>query len=145
MYRIKENPTIIFDDFCVLCSRSFKYVLKHDRKEKFMFAGLSAVNDVNKLKFKATQTILLVENDIVYSKSTAFIRIMILLGGMHKIAAVLYVIPRFLRDAVYNIIARNRFKWWGKSETCFVPQIEIRNRFFEGDELAELLSAKINN
>jgi predicted DCC family thiol-disulfide oxidoreductase YuxK len=144
MNEISGLPVIIFDDFCVLCSRSFKYILKHDRRDKFLFAGFSSVSSEMAAEFQSGNTVLLVDGGVIYSRSDAFIRIMMLLGGMHKIFIVLYIFPRFIRDAGYKIIARNRFRWWGRSETCFVPQPEIKKRFLSAEELTVLLSEIFN-
>ena len=74
---------------------------------------------------------ILVEGEKIFTRSTAALRVFRLLGGSWKILYVLIIVPRFLRDPVYNWIARNRYKWYGKRDECMVPTAELRDRFLE--------------
>ena len=122
----KKSATIIFDGFCILCSKIVQFILRRDKLKTFRFTPFqSEKSDLLKKKFgiehMTNETIVLIEDGKVYSKSTAGLRIIKKLGFPWNLLWVFIVLPRFIRDPVYNLFARNRFRWFGKRESCFIP------------------------
>jgi predicted DCC family thiol-disulfide oxidoreductase YuxK len=133
---LKNKSVILFDGVCNLCNAAVNFIIKHDKNEQFSFASLQS--DAAKeilLQFTAKKTnlnsVLLIENGNIYDKSTAVLLITRKLPGGFKFLYVFKILPKFIRDAVYNFIANNRYKWFGKKETCMLPTPEIKNRFLE--------------
>ncbi len=126
---------ILFDGYCNLCNGAVQFILKRDKKKQFLFAGLSwpVGEDIIRQfpKFKATDSILVFENDKVFDKSSAGLKIAWRLGGLWPLINVFWIVPRFLRDAIYGFIARNRYKWFGKNESCMIPDANVRGRFLD--------------
>ena len=127
-------PTIVlFDGVCHMCNGVVRFTIKKDPKKHFLFVPLQSKKGrvlLRKYKLpKDTSTIILIEEDKIYTKSTAFLRIMKKLNGTWPALFGFTIIPRFLRDAVYDVIAKNRYKWFGKMKTCPVPPPEWKGRF----------------
>lgn len=127
-------PIILFDGVCNLCSSSVQFVIKHDSQQKFKFASLQS--DVAKTilhDFAAASTsfnsVILVEEGIVYYRSSAALRIAKRLSFPYNLLYAFIIIPPFIRNAVYDYIAKNRYQWFGKKEECWVPTPELRDRF----------------
>jgi len=135
MISLKNSSIILFDGVCNLCNGSVQFVLKHDVKKRFLFASLqsdAATNillQLNQKSFKNYDSIILVENEKVFIKSTAALRIAKKLKGLVSLIYVFIIVPRPLRDLVYDYIAKNRYKWFGKKSKCMIPNKEIANRF----------------
>jgi predicted DCC family thiol-disulfide oxidoreductase YuxK len=130
------HPTLLFDGVCNLCSGSVQFILKRDRQGHFRFASLQS--EVGKrlmtehgLDPDALSSVVLIEEGRAYQESTAALRIARHLPGAWKLLRVLSVIPRPLRDAAYRLIARNRYRWFGKTEACWLPTPELRARFLD--------------
>jgi predicted DCC family thiol-disulfide oxidoreductase YuxK len=127
---------ILFDGYCKLCSRSVQFVLKHDRKAKFRFASLQSeygksILQKYQLPTESFGTFVLVEDDKVHFKSTAALRVMKCLSGMWPVLYIFIIVPRFIRDAAYSFVARNRNKWFGKRDSCWLPKPEWKERFLD--------------
>ncbi len=126
---------ILFDGVCNFCDRSVQFVMKRDPEAKFTFASLqSGAGERVKEYYKidpSLDSMILVEDGTYYTKSTAALKICKNLKGLWKVFSVLLVIPKPIRDFFYNIVARNRYKWFGKRETCKLPSPEERSRFLE--------------
>jgi len=123
----KKSSVILFDGYCNLCSRSVQLVLKHDRKAKFRFASLQseygkALLQKHQLPTESFGTFVLIEDDKIYLKSTAALRVVKSLSGMWPVLYAAIIIPRFIRDAVYGLVARNRYRWFGKRNSCWMPE-----------------------
>ncbi len=135
MSPLPENSNIIlFDGICNLCNSYVNKTIKLDKKNKFKFATLQS--EVGKKILReclidpsVTDSIILFENKTAYSKSTAVLKIAKLIGGLYSLAFAFIIIPPFIRNAVYDFIAKNRYKWFGKKETCMVPTEEIKSKF----------------
>ena len=128
------NPIVLFDGVCNLCNGSVQFILRHDPAARFRFASLqSPVGRELLAKFGMDpgrlDSVILVEGDRWYKESDAALRIARGMSGGGKALAVFRVIPRPIRDAVYRLIARNRYRWFGKQETCWLPTPELRGRF----------------
>ena len=124
---------VLFDGECNFCDASVQFILKHDPKGIFKFASLQSeigqqlLNDFNVPK--NMDSIVLIEGNGFYTKSTAALKIARQLKGFWKFFYIFIIIPKFLRNSVYSVIAKNRYKWFGKKETCMLPTAEQRNRF----------------
>lgn len=132
-----NKKLILFDGVCNLCNSSVQYVIKHDKKDIFRFAALqSSVGEqiIEKFKIdtKKTDSILLYtpNKNIVY-KSTAALQIAYKLGFPQNILSVFLIVPVFIRNWVYDFIAKNRYKWFGKKEACMIPTPELKNKFLD--------------
>jgi len=129
-----NNPIILFDGVCNFCNTAINFVLKQDKKGIFRFAPLQSevgqrlLQEYN-LSTKEFDSFVLIDNGKVYKKSAASLRVMNKLPWYWKEAQLLRIIPTALRDAIYDFIAKNRYKWFGKKEQCMIPTPEMRNRF----------------
>ena len=127
---------ILFDGICNLCNSSVQFILKRDKTGRFFFASLqSPVGQayLQKFGFPASElnSFILVEKDKAYTRSTAALRVLQQLGGGWKIFYALRILPAGLRDGVYNWIARHRYQWFGKRESCWLPTPELKKRFLD--------------
>jgi predicted DCC family thiol-disulfide oxidoreductase YuxK len=125
---------ILFDGVCNLCNSSVQFVIRHDKGAKFKFASLQSefgqkILREEQLPVDDLRSFILIENGKVYTRSTAALRVAKKLGGAWPLLYGFIIVPRFIRDAVYDLIARNRYKWFGKQEACWVPTPELKNRF----------------
>ena len=130
-----NKKLILFDGVCNLCDASVQYIIKHDKNDLFRYAALqSEVGQKVISKFNIdtakTDSILLYskENGISY-KSTAALKIASKLGFPRNLMVVFLIIPAFIRNLVYDYIAKNRYKWYGKKEECMIPTPELKSKF----------------
>ena len=129
-----NNPIILFDGVCNLCNRSVQYVLKHDNDKIFRFASLQSATGQALLKeYNLSQTtfnsFVLIKEGKVFLKSTAALMVAKQLRGGVKLLYGFIIVPTFIRNAVYNVIAKNRYKWFGKRESCMMPTPDLQSRF----------------
>jgi len=130
----KKNPLVFYDGVCGLCNRSVWWIIKHDKEEKFLFATLQgdlAQKWLNSAQREGMGSVILVCDESIYTESAAAFRIARLLKGWPRMLAVFSVLPRFITDGVYRFIARNRYKWFGKMDTCPFPDAGVRHRFLD--------------
>lgn len=125
---------IFFDGFCNLCSGAVQFVIKRDSQGLFRFASLQsdyAASALKQFDLEPAQadSIVLLENGKVYQRSTAALRVAKKLKGLWPLLYGFIIVPRFIRDGVYNFIAKNRYKWFGRQESCWVPTPELKQRF----------------
>jgi predicted DCC family thiol-disulfide oxidoreductase YuxK len=128
---------LLFDGVCNLCNNSINFVIDHDPEEKFKFAALQSEFGQKKLKElnldpKDFDSIVLLSNNQVHVKSTAALKIAKGLSGGWPMLYAFIILPPFIRHAVYNLIAKNRYKIWGRADQCRVPTAELKQRFIEG-------------
>jgi predicted DCC family thiol-disulfide oxidoreductase YuxK len=129
-----DKPVIFFDGICNLCNGFVRFIIKHDKYAKFRFAALQSDFAKQELLTKVisveelSSVILLTEKG-VFTKSTAALKIASQLNGFWKTAYIFIIIPKFIRDFVYDIIAKNRYKWFGKDDHCMLPTQELKDRF----------------
>lgn len=120
-----KNQLIIFDGFCKLCSSSVQFIIKHDKRKIFSFLPFQGLEDIKipgkieRDKYLPT-TLFLVKNGKVYQKSDALLNIALYLGFPFSLLYCLIVIPSFIRDWVYMLVSKFRYKWFGESDTCFM-------------------------
>jgi predicted DCC family thiol-disulfide oxidoreductase YuxK len=130
------SPLVLFDGVCNLCSRTVIFIIKRDSQKIFKFASLqSSVGQDLLKKFNLPpdilETFLLIENDACYMRSTAALKIAKRLRRPWPLLYVFIIVPKFMRDFIYNLIARNRYKLFGKRTECFVPTNDIKARFID--------------
>lgn len=127
------NNIILFDGECNLCDHSVQFIIKRDKKELFKFASIqSEVGDEVLKKFNAATDIdsfILVKGNNCYFKSSAALRICKDLKGGWKLFFCFLIVPKVIRDYFYSIIAKNRYKLFGKKDNCMLPSPKIRDRF----------------
>ncbi len=131
-----EAPILLFDGVCNLCSSSVQFVLRHNAKGNIRFASLQSEFGQRTLKryhlpSEYIDSLVLLENGKAYVKSDAALKLSKHLNGPWKFGSVLLVIPVFIRNAVYDLIARYRYSWFGRKEVCWMPQPEWKNRFLD--------------
>jgi predicted DCC family thiol-disulfide oxidoreductase YuxK len=132
----QNNPIILFDGVCNLCSGIVMFTIKRDRQGIFKFTplqsdvGQSLLKQFN-LPMDSYQSFILVEGDRYYQKSTAALRVVRRMNGLCSILYVFIVLPRPIRDFIYDLIVKNRYKWFGKKEKCLIPAPGIKSRFLE--------------
>jgi len=129
-----DQPVILFDGVCNLCNGFVQFVIKHDRRGRFKFTALQSdagQQILNQVHFtdKSLSTVVLVQNNKAYVQSTAALKILAQLDGLWPLTYVAIILPAFLRNIIYTGIARNRYRWFGKQESCMVPTPELKSRF----------------
>lgn len=128
-----EYPVVFYDDVCVLCSRTVQFILKHDKHGQFRFAPVDS--DLFQKKVapgfmgEIPDSVILLAEGKVYTRSAASLRIAGRLRFPVNLAVVGLIVPRFLRNWIYDWIARNRYRWFGKRETCYLPDPAFQHRF----------------
>jgi len=125
---------VFFDGVCNLCQGSVRYLIKHDKKGVLKFASLQGnygKDFVNETEIQSMQSILFFDGNMLYKKSTAVLKLSRLLGGWHQLLLLGYILPRFFRDWLYNIVAKNRYRWFGKKDQCMLPSKGFENRFLD--------------
>lgn len=132
---MKENSNIVFfDGMCNLCNRSVDFFVRHDSKHQMFFSPLQGVTAHRLLpdeKISDMSSFIYYRNGKIYERSTAAIHACADLSGGWICMKILFIIPRFLRDAIYNYIAKNRYKWFGKKSTCRLPTPQEKSRFLD--------------
>lgn len=129
-----SKPIILFDGICNLCNGSVLFVIKHDPDKKFLFASLQSEAGQKlltqyQLPVQNFNSFTLVQDDKVYIKSTAALKVVRQLKGACSWLYIFIIVPKFIRDAVYSLIAKNRYKWFGKKDTCMIPTPALKERF----------------
>lgn len=125
---------LLFDGVCNLCNRGVRFVLIYDHERKIKFAALQSTSGQNILNQQDTEikdidTVVYIRNEKVFLRSDAVLNLLKDMGGMWKIFFVFIIIPRFIRDYLYNVIAGSRYRIFGKLDNCSVPDAETRDRF----------------
>jgi predicted DCC family thiol-disulfide oxidoreductase YuxK len=129
-----KQSVVLFDGVCHFCNSSVNFIMDRDPKNKFVFAPLQSqvANDILlELGGKKTliYSIILIQDNRIYKRSRASLEIVRQLNGLWPLLYVFIIVPDFIRDIIYNFIAKNRYKWFGKLEACRVPKQEERERF----------------
>ena len=133
---MQDHPIILFDGVCNLCNAAVQYVIRHDAKSKFKFASLQSeagqklLHDLN-LAQGNFNSFVLIQSNKIFTKSTAALMVAKQLDGVIKLLYGFIIVPPFIRHSVYNIIANNRYKWFGKKEECMLPTASLQSRFLK--------------
>lgn len=130
------KPVILFDGVCNLCNSSVNFIIDRDDKDIFRFAAIQSHSGKKILKQFGLNpdnlySIILIENDRYHDRSNAALRIAKRLKGLWKFSYVFIIVPSFIRNILYGYIAKNRYRWFGKRESCRIPTKELRDKFLE--------------
>ena len=133
---MKQQPIILFDGVCNLCNSAVQFTIKHDKRKQFMFAALQSDTGQQLLKQYQLQqenfsSFVLIKDGQVFLKSTAALMVAKQLNGLIKLLYGFIIVPAFIRNGVYNFIAKNRYRWFGKKESCMMPTQELTARFLK--------------
>jgi len=130
-----SKKLVLFDGVCNLCNSSVQFIIKHDKKDLFLFAALQSragqeIIKSFKINTEETDSVLLYsKKDGVSQKSTAALKIARHLGFPQNLITVFFIVPTSIRNWVYDLIARNRYQWFGKSDNCMVPTPNMQRKF----------------
>jgi predicted DCC family thiol-disulfide oxidoreductase YuxK len=130
----KAEAIVLFDGVCNLCNGFVNWVIDRDPKRKVMFGSLQS-EEAKALLAKYGESseyldsIVAIKNDKLYKNSRAVLEICLTIGGVYSLMGIFLIVPNFIRDAVYKWVARNRYRWFGKSESCRIPTPELKSRF----------------
>ncbi|MEL7020621.1 MAG: thiol-disulfide oxidoreductase DCC family protein [Bacteroidota bacterium] len=129
------HPILLYDGVCTFCNTTAQFIIKHDTDGIIHYAALQSEVGQQLLDHfqlsKNLDTVILVDRTKVYQKSDVAVQIGKRLGGAYRIITLLQLIPRFIRDHVYDYIARHRYRWFGKKQNCNIPSLEVRHRFLD--------------
>lgn len=136
-----SHPIVLYDGVCGLCNRLVQFILKRDLQDQFRFASLQSEFAETLLNKHGADSrdldtfYLVIDHDQpgerVLMRSDAVLRVARILGGIWKLAGAGCVLPRVLRDGIYRIVARNRYRVFGKHESCVLPAAEHRTKFLD--------------
>ncbi|MEO8517118.1 MAG: DCC1-like thiol-disulfide oxidoreductase family protein [Flavobacterium sp.] len=133
----KNKKIILFDGVCNLCNSSVQYIIKHDTKDVFRFVSLQSelgqkiINHIGIAQMHIDSIILYEPGIAYYYKSSAALQIAKDLSGIVTYATIFKIIPAGIRNIVYDYVAKNRYKWYGKQESCMIPTPELKSKFLE--------------
>jgi predicted DCC family thiol-disulfide oxidoreductase YuxK len=131
------EAVVLFDGVCNLCNGAVQFIIRRDRGARFRFASLQSDTGrrllVDRPELYGLDSIVLIENGQLYTQSSAALRIARRLDGPWRASGILLIAPRWLRDPVYRWIARNRYRWFGKQQSCMLPTAEMKGRFLQDD------------
>lgn len=130
-----RGPVVFFDGVCNLCNGLVNFLIDRDPSGRLLFAPLQGptfrhVREAHPVP-EELASIVLMDEVGVHLKSKAALRILTALGGVWRLASILYLVPRPLRDLLYDFVAKRRYPWFGKSESCRIPTPELRARFLD--------------
>jgi predicted DCC family thiol-disulfide oxidoreductase YuxK len=124
---------VLFDGICNLCNSTISFLIKYDTHQNLHFAAQQTESGENIMKAhqlaKNNSSVLFIKEGIVFDKSDAIIEIAKMLTGWPSLFKYAFIVPQFLRDSIYNFIAKNRYQMFGKRNTCVIPSAALRNRF----------------
>nr|WP_294896876.1 thiol-disulfide oxidoreductase DCC family protein [uncultured Pedobacter sp.] len=130
---MKEKGIVLFDGFCNLCDGFVQRIIIADKNDYFRFASLQSEAGQNLLKnhpdLQDLKSIVYLEKDQVFTKANAALKIASHLSGSWKLLRLGYLFPNFLRNSIYDIIAKYRYQWFGKKDQCMVPTPELKSKF----------------
>jgi predicted DCC family thiol-disulfide oxidoreductase YuxK len=127
---------ILFDGVCNLCNAAVNWIIDHDKQNRFRFASLQSnygrqITEQYHLTDDYLDTIVLLDNDQVLLRAQAVLRILKYLGGIYGLLYIFNVLPSPILNFFYNIVAKYRYRWFGKRESCRVPDADIKQKFIE--------------
>lgn len=128
-----QHPVLLFDGVCNLCNGSVQFIIDRDPDAQFRFASLQSEAGRQLLEARGIKndldTVVLVDGEQVYERSDAALRVFRHLGGLWLLMLIFWPLPRVIRDWVYNFVATNRYRLFGKQEFCMIPTEDNRRRF----------------
>ena len=132
----RAEHIILFDGVCNLCNSSVQFTIRNDKENKFRFAALQSEKGKELLNAggfdeNKSDSFVLIADGNYYTQSTAALRVLKTLGGTLSLLYVFIIVPKLIRDTIYNWIAKNRYTFWGKRNECMVPTPELRGKFLD--------------
>lgn len=129
-----EHDIVIFDGVCNFCDSSVQFILKHDNNDRYRFVPFQQPTGEALLKKygidpATIDSIVLIEQQQAFKKSTAILKITRRMSGLWPLMYAFIIVPKFLRDPIYEWIGRNRYRWFGKKEACMIPSPDVRAKF----------------
>ena len=129
-----EHPVVLFDGVCNLCNGSILFIIKRDPRRRFRFASLQSEAGQALLRehhqpTEKFEAMILIENGMLFRKSSAALWVARRLSSPWAFLSIFLIVPPFLRDIVYDFIARRRYKWFGRQDVCMVPTPELKSLF----------------
>jgi predicted DCC family thiol-disulfide oxidoreductase YuxK len=128
----QEQHIVFFDGVCNLCNSSVQFIIRNDKKARIKFASLQSDKARELLKPFGNfneDSVLYLKDEILYTHSSAALRIAKQLDGLWPLFFIFIIIPPFIRDGIYNWIAKNRYRWFGKLDQCMLPEEGLKDRF----------------
>ena len=125
---------VFFDGVCNLCQSSVSYLIKNDKKSILKFASLQgtyAKSFLPAYELQSMESILFYDGKNLYKKSTAVLILLQLLGGWHRLLLWGYLVPAFIRNRLYGVVAKNRYRWFGKQDQCMIDSKSLQDRFLD--------------
>lgn len=126
-----DGPILYFDGVCNLCNSVVQFIIRHDRKGVFRFASLQSEAGKKVRTEGGLSSVILFYKGKYYTKSGAVLQVARLLGGWMLLLVPGYVLPKFVRDAIYDAVAKRRYKWFGRKDECMIPTPELKARFLD--------------
>jgi predicted DCC family thiol-disulfide oxidoreductase YuxK len=131
-----QGPVILFDGVCNFCNAAVNLVLKNDLSKSILFAPLQskarqALQSQHSFNFSEMSSFIFIENGRHFTKSSAVLRVLSYLPWYFRMLKVFAALPKSWRDSVYDWIAKRRYQWFGRRESCMIPTDEVRKRFLE--------------
>lgn len=132
---LTDHPVILFDGVCNLCNSSVQFIIRRDPKSYFRFAALQSdkgrelISLYGQTVADPPDSVILVDANGIHIRTDAALRIAKRLSGLWPAFSLFLILPRWLRDPVYNWIGRNRYRWFGKQDSCMMPDPSLRSRF----------------
>jgi len=133
----KDKKIVLFDGVCNLCNSAVTFIIEHDKKDVFRFVSLQSeigrkLVEERGMDPEELDSIVLIDPGVAYyRKSTAALEISRELSGGYSLLKNFLFIPESLRDGIYNFVANNRYKWYGKKESCMIPTPELKSKFLD--------------
>ena len=129
-----DQPIILFDGVCNLCNGAVQFIIRHDKKKIFMFTSLQSETGQKllaqyNLPLDELNSFILIENSKAYTRSTGALKVAKKLNGIFPMLYSFIIIPKIFRNSIYDLVARNRYKWFGKKDECMIPTPQLKARF----------------
>ncbi len=133
---MEQYPILLFDGVCNLCNQTVQFIIEQDKKNIFRFAALQSEYGQNTLKKhqlfdNQLNSVVLVYKNKTYTHAAAPLEVLRLLGGFWQLGYIFKLVPSFFSNIVYRWVARNRYKWFGAKESCWLPTAELKSKFLD--------------
>ncbi|MFI5185371.1 MAG: thiol-disulfide oxidoreductase DCC family protein [Chitinophagales bacterium] len=131
---MSDKPVILFDGICNFCNAIVNFIIRQDKKNVFLFCTFQSepgkkLLEEYKINWKDNDSFVIIEHGKAWQKSTAALKLYNKLPWFWKWTQIFWIVPTFIRDGVYNFIAKNRYRWFGKKDACMIPAPEVKEKF----------------
>ena len=129
-----KSMVVFFDGVCNLCQGSVRHLIKHDKKNALKFASLQgtyAKSFLPTTELESLDSILFYDGENLYKKSSAVLKLSKLLGGWHRLLLLGHLLPVFISNGLYDLVAKNRYQWFGKQNKCMQYSADLKSRFLD--------------